>query len=74
MLTSGTSMKQSSDRGQNSKMPWNENEGLTAEQRCRQLLLRELDDWRWRQKDLPSRPEAIRRLLGQALRSEGCDR
>lgn len=30
-----------------------------------------LDDWRRRQPDLPSRPEAIRRLVGKALAAEG---
>lgn len=32
--------------------------------------LRNLDDWRRRQDDLPGRPEAIRRLVEQALRTK----
>ncbi|MFK4507229.1 hypothetical protein [Bradyrhizobium daqingense] len=31
-------------------------------------MAKELDDWRRRQEDLPGRPEAIRRLLEQALK------
>jgi metal-responsive CopG/Arc/MetJ family transcriptional regulator len=31
-------------------------------------LLRSIDDWRRKQPDLPSRAEAIRRLIGQALK------
>jgi metal-responsive CopG/Arc/MetJ family transcriptional regulator len=30
-------------------------------------LLRRLDEWRRKQPDLPGRPEAIRRIVGQAL-------
>ncbi|UZE46990.1 hypothetical protein ONR75_18470 [Rhodopseudomonas sp. P2A-2r] len=30
-----------------------------------------LDDWRRKQDDLPGRPEAIRRLLTQALKAKG---
>lgn len=64
-------MKKPSDRGHRAegKRPWSENEGLTAEQRCRKVLLREIDDWRRQQADLPSRPEAMRRLLVRALKS-----
>jgi hypothetical protein len=31
----------------------------------------EIDDWRRRQDDLPGRPEAIRRLVEQALKAKG---
>jgi hypothetical protein len=41
--------------------------GDIEEQRCRKVLLRELDHWRREQEDLPSRPEAIRRLVQGAL-------
>jgi metal-responsive CopG/Arc/MetJ family transcriptional regulator len=34
-------------------------------------LLRSIDDWRRKQPDLPSRSEAIRRLIGQALKPQG---
>lgn len=34
-------------------------------------FLRRLDDWRRRQADLPSRSEAIRRLVDAALQHEG---
>ena len=33
-------------------------------------LLRQIDDWRRKQSDLPSRAEAIRRLIETALKSE----
>jgi hypothetical protein len=36
--------------------------------RCRRALLKQLDDWRRQQDDIPSRPEAIRRLIAQALK------
>ena len=39
--------------------------------RCRKVLLREIDDWRRKQDDLPTRPEAIRRLVQQALKAKG---
>jgi hypothetical protein len=32
--------------------------------------LRSLDDWRRKQDDLPGRPEAIRRLVEQALKAK----
>jgi len=32
-------------------------------------LLKRLDEWRRRQPDLPGRPEAIRRIVDQALSS-----
>jgi len=31
-------------------------------------LLKRLDDWRRKQEDVPSRPEAIRRLMEMALK------
>jgi len=31
-------------------------------------LLKQIDDWRRKQPDLPGRPEAIRRLLAVALK------
>lgn len=34
-------------------------------------FLKTIDDWRRRQEDLPSRAEAIRRLVEQALDSTG---
>jgi hypothetical protein len=33
-------------------------------------LLKRLDDWRREQPDLPSRPEALRRLAEEALRAD----
>lgn len=33
-------------------------------------FLKKLDDWRRRQDDLPGRPEAIRRLVEQALKGK----
>ena len=33
-------------------------------------FLRMIDDWRRRQSDLPSRAEAIRRLVAQAVKSD----
>jgi len=33
-------------------------------------FLREVDDWRRRQDDLPSRSEAVRRLVAKGLASE----
>jgi len=33
-------------------------------------FLRAIDDWRRKQPDLPSRAEAIRRLVDKALRAE----
>jgi len=35
--------------------------------RIERTCLEALDEWRQRQEDLPSRPEAIRRLIGMAL-------
>ncbi|HEX8193516.1 MAG TPA: hypothetical protein VF552_11530 [Allosphingosinicella sp.] len=37
-------------------------------------LLKLLDEWRREQPDLPSRPEAIRRIIEQAVRGRGADR
>jgi hypothetical protein len=34
-------------------------------------LLEAIDEWRRKQDDLPSRPEAIRRLVMQALKRKG---
>lgn len=34
---------------------------------CSPALLRELDEWRRKQPDLPSRAEGVRRLLKQGL-------
>ncbi|MBM3544677.1 MAG: hypothetical protein FJX44_09270 [Alphaproteobacteria bacterium] len=36
--------------------------------RCRRALLRQIDQWRREQKDLPSRPEAMRRLVERAIK------
>jgi hypothetical protein len=33
--------------------------------------LKDLDDWRRKQDDLPGRPEAIRRLVAVGLRAKG---
>ena len=35
--------------------------------RCKDDLLRQVDDWRRLEEDIPSRSEAIRRLVEQAL-------
>jgi len=40
------------------------------ELRVSEDFLRAIDDWRRKQPDLPSRAEAIRRLVDQALRAE----
>jgi hypothetical protein len=34
-------------------------------------VIQEIDDWRRHQADLPGRPEAIRRLVEQALEKQG---
>lgn len=36
--------------------------------RCNEQFLRHLDDWRRREPDLPSRAEAIRRIVSERLR------
>lgn len=44
--------------------------GLPVQVRLHNDLLTVIDDWRREQSDLPSRPESIRRLLGQTLGQE----
>ncbi len=41
--------------------------GLLVATRLQPELLKRLDDWRREQPDLPSRPEALRRLAEKAL-------
>ena len=36
--------------------------------RCQAELLEAIDEWRRKQSDLPNRPEAMRRLVEQALK------
>ena len=36
--------------------------------RCQAELLATIDEWRRKQPDLPNRPEAMRRLIEQALK------
>jgi hypothetical protein len=36
--------------------------------RCQAELLAAIDEWRRKQPDLPNRPEAMRRLIEQALK------
>jgi len=36
--------------------------------RCRAELVDAIDEWRRKQPDLPNRPEAMRRLIEQALK------
>jgi len=38
--------------------------------RLRPLLLNALDDFRRQQRDLPTRPEAVRRIVAQILRGK----
>lgn len=42
-------------------------EGVPVQVRLKETLLETIDAWRRRQADLPTRPEAIRRLIEQAL-------
>jgi hypothetical protein len=42
-------------------------EGTPVVVRLQAEQLKQLDDWRRKQLDLPTRPEAIRRLLASAL-------
>jgi hypothetical protein len=42
----------------------------TFQMRVSEDFLRAIDDWRRKQPDLPSRAEAIRRLVEMALRAE----
>ena len=42
----------------------------TFQMRVSEGFLRDIDDWRRKQPDLPSRAEAIRRLVDQALRAD----
>jgi len=37
--------------------------------RCQAELLEAIDEWRRKQPDLPNRPEAMRRLVEQALKT-----
>lgn len=41
--------------------------GLMVSTRLQPEMLKQLDDWRRKQADLPSRPEALRRLAEKAL-------
>jgi metal-responsive CopG/Arc/MetJ family transcriptional regulator len=47
-------------------------EALTV--RMAVAVLKEIDNWRRRQEDLPGRPEAVRRLVEQALRENSARR
>ncbi len=51
------------------RMPLEHNR--TFQMRASDEFLKKLDDWRRRQPDLPGRAEAIRRLVENALQSEG---
>jgi hypothetical protein len=42
--------------------------GVMVSTRLQPELLKQLDDWRRAQPDLPSRPEALRRLAEKGLR------
>lgn len=44
-----------------------EQTGYMVATRLQPELLKQLDDWRRAQPDLPSRPEALRRLAARAL-------
>lgn len=44
-------------------------EGIPVQVRLKESLLDTIDAWRRRQDDLPTRPEAIRRLIEQALQT-----
>jgi hypothetical protein len=46
-----------------------ESEAVTV--RIASDALREIDDWRREQEDLPGRPEAIRRLVERGLKAKG---
>jgi hypothetical protein len=45
--------------------------GLLVGTRLQPELLSKLDEWRRRQPDIPARPEAIRRMIEQAVREGG---
>jgi ribbon-helix-helix CopG family protein len=42
--------------------------------RCQAELVAAIDEWRRKQADLPNRPEAMRRLIEQALKAPAAPR
>ncbi len=42
--------------------------------RCQAELIAAVDEWRRKQPDLPTRPEAMRRLIEQALKAPAAPR
>jgi hypothetical protein len=61
-------MTPSSSEATNSRKKRPEQTGTMVSTRIQPEMLERLDDWRRAQPDLPSRPEALRRLAEQALR------
>lgn len=60
---SGSTQDNTNLRKKRSKQP-----GTFVGTRVQPELLKRLDDWRREQPDLPSRPEALRRLAERALK------
>jgi hypothetical protein len=50
--------------------PTKDPKDTTMQMRVSQSFLKSIDDWRRRQPDMPSRAEAIRRLVEQALKGK----
>ena len=50
--------------------PTDDPKDTTMQMRVSQSFLKSIDDWRRRQPDMPSRAEAIRRLVEQALKGK----
>ena len=51
--------------------PTDDPKDSTLQMRVSQSFLKSIDDWRRRQPDMPSRAEAIRRLVQLALKAKG---
>jgi len=62
-------MAKASREATNSKKKRPGQTGLMVSTRLQPELLKRLDEWRRAQPDLPSRPEALRRLAEKGLRN-----
>jgi len=62
-------MARSTKDNTNLRKPRPKQPGTFVGTRIQPELLKQLDDWRRDQPDLPNRPEALRRLAEKALRS-----
>jgi hypothetical protein len=60
-------MNQSSRDNTNPRKPRPKQTGTFIGTRVQPELLKQLDDWRREQPDIPTRPEAIRRLVVKGL-------